>query len=232
MWFILNVLHLKITVFICSYTTAWITFFYYCLFVLAWWTRRHALPPQRNHQHENPNGFFLLQGKMHPFPDDYIDCEMCILLLKRFPSNLWCFLQYSLMDLLSKMVAGQPHFVRCIKPNNDRQANKFDREKVLVQLRYTGVLETAKIRRQGYSHRILFANFMKRWVGCNSGSVRDLGADNCMKRVSLASTDVGNVTGTTSWLSLLTRSQLWLLKHVPQSWRRQSWRTGQWGKQK
>lgn len=66
------------------------------------------------------------------------------------------------MDLLSKMVAGQPHFVRCIKPNNDRQANKFDREKVLIQLRYTGVLETAKIRRQGYSHRILFANFIKR----------------------------------------------------------------------
>ncbi|MGH0178440.1 UNVERIFIED_CONTAM: hypothetical protein FKN15_077392 [Acipenser sinensis] len=70
---------------------------------------------------------------------------------------------YSLMDLLSKMVAGQPHFVRCIKPNNDRQASKFDREKVLVQLRYTGVLETAKIRRQGFSHRILFANFIKRY---------------------------------------------------------------------
>uniref|UniRef100_A0A8C3GCI0 non-specific serine/threonine protein kinase n=1 Tax=Cyclopterus lumpus TaxID=8103 RepID=A0A8C3GCI0_CYCLU len=73
------------------------------------------------------------------------------------------YFRYSLMDLLSKMVAGQPHFVRCIKPNNDRQANKFDREKVLVQLRYTGVLETAKIRRQGYSHRIQFANFIKRY---------------------------------------------------------------------
>ncbi|XP_069047374.1 myosin-IIIa isoform X4 [Lepisosteus oculatus] len=74
------------------------------------------------------------------------------------------YFRYSLMDLLSKMVAGQPHFVRCIKPNNDRQASKFDREKVLVQLRYTGVLETAKIRRQGYSHRILFANFIKRYL--------------------------------------------------------------------
>ncbi|XP_042658009.1 myosin-IIIa isoform X2 [Tyto alba] len=73
------------------------------------------------------------------------------------------YFRYSLMDLLSKMVVGQPHFVRCIKPNNDRQANKFDKEKVLVQLRYTGILETAKIRRQGYSHRILFANFIKRY---------------------------------------------------------------------
>ncbi|KAJ0022796.1 hypothetical protein NQD34_014930 [Periophthalmus magnuspinnatus] len=74
------------------------------------------------------------------------------------------YFRYSLMDLLSKMVAGQPHFVRCIKPNNDRQASNFDREKVLLQLRYTGVLETAKIRRQGYSHSILFANFIKRYL--------------------------------------------------------------------
>ncbi|XP_044130584.1 myosin-IIIa-like, partial [Bufo gargarizans] len=73
------------------------------------------------------------------------------------------YFRYSLMDLLSKMVAGQPHFVRCIKPNNDRLPNKFDREKVLVQLRYTGLLETARIRQLGYSHRILFANFIKRY---------------------------------------------------------------------
>ncbi|XP_063777711.1 myosin-IIIa isoform X3 [Pseudophryne corroboree] len=73
------------------------------------------------------------------------------------------YFRYSLMDLLSKMVAGQPHFVRCIKPNNDRLPSKFDREKVLVQLRYTGILETARIRRLGYSHRLLFANFIKRY---------------------------------------------------------------------
>ncbi|MGH0133886.1 UNVERIFIED_CONTAM: hypothetical protein FKN15_043857 [Acipenser sinensis] len=41
--------------------------------------------------------------------------------------------RYSLMDLLSKMVVGQPHFVRCIKPNDDRQALTFSRERVLVQ---------------------------------------------------------------------------------------------------
>nr|XP_019604661.1 PREDICTED: myosin-IIIa [Rhinolophus sinicus] len=73
------------------------------------------------------------------------------------------YFRYSLMDLLSKMVMGQPHFVRCIKPNNERQARKYDKEKVLLQLRYTGILETARIRRLGYSHRILFANFIKRY---------------------------------------------------------------------
>ncbi|XP_063094100.1 myosin-IIIa isoform X4 [Cavia porcellus] len=73
------------------------------------------------------------------------------------------YFRYSLMDLLSKMVVGQPHFVRCVKPNNERQARKYDREKVLLQLRYTGILETARIRKLGYSHRILFANFIKRY---------------------------------------------------------------------
>ncbi|XP_029463763.1 myosin-IIIb [Rhinatrema bivittatum] len=73
------------------------------------------------------------------------------------------YFRYSLMDLLSKMVVGQPHFVRCIKPNDDREALLFSRERVLVQLRYTGILETVRIRRQGYSHRILFQEFLKRY---------------------------------------------------------------------
>ncbi|XP_067843594.1 myosin-IIIb isoform X3 [Heptranchias perlo] len=73
------------------------------------------------------------------------------------------YFRYSLMDLLSKMVVGQPHFVRCIKPNDDRQAEKFFEERVLVQLRYTGILETIRIRAQGYSHRILFEEFVKRY---------------------------------------------------------------------
>ncbi|EHB10278.1 Myosin-IIIB, partial [Heterocephalus glaber] len=73
------------------------------------------------------------------------------------------YFRYSLMDLLSKMVVGQPHFVRCIKPNDDREALQFCRERVLVQLRSTGILETVNIRRQGYSHRILFEEFVKRY---------------------------------------------------------------------
>ncbi|XP_072471812.1 myosin-IIIb [Notamacropus eugenii] len=73
------------------------------------------------------------------------------------------YFRYSLMDLLSKMVVGQPHFVRCIKPNDNREALRFSRERVLVQLRYTGILETTSIRRQGYSHRILFEEFVKRY---------------------------------------------------------------------
>ncbi|KAI5107183.1 myosin-IIIb isoform X2, partial [Silurus meridionalis] len=73
------------------------------------------------------------------------------------------YFRYSLMDLLSKMVMGTPHFVRCIKPNDARQALSFCQERVMVQLRYTGILETVNIRRQGFSHRITFDDFVNRY---------------------------------------------------------------------
>ncbi|XP_043279614.1 myosin-IIIb-like isoform X2 [Venturia canescens] len=73
------------------------------------------------------------------------------------------YFRYSLMDLLQKMVSGSPQFVRCIKPNDSRSPKFFDKEKVVKQLRYTGVLETIRIRQNGFSHRIPFNEFLKRY---------------------------------------------------------------------
>ncbi|XP_063589666.1 myosin-IIIb-like [Penaeus indicus] len=73
------------------------------------------------------------------------------------------YFRYSLMDLLQKMVNGTPHFVRCIKPNDEKLPNKFDGKKVQRQLRYAGVMETVRIRQHGYSHRIPFAEFLRRY---------------------------------------------------------------------
>jgi myosin-3 len=73
------------------------------------------------------------------------------------------YFRYSLMDLLQKMVAGTPQFVRCIKPNDVRAPKCFEASKVIKQLRYTGVLETIRIRQHGFSHRLTFADFLKRY---------------------------------------------------------------------
>ncbi|KAK2170162.1 hypothetical protein LSH36_4g17098 [Paralvinella palmiformis] len=81
----------------------------------------------------------------------------------RLQQTVATYFRYSLMDLLSKMVTGSPHFIRCIRPNTENSPGYFDKEKVLRQLRYTGVLETTRIRRQGYSHRITFSEFLKRY---------------------------------------------------------------------
>ena len=52
---------------------------------------------------------------------------------------------------------------RCIRPNKDKVAGYFDSETVTMQLKYTGVLETTQIRRLGYSYRIIYGDFVKRY---------------------------------------------------------------------
>ncbi|XP_049877142.1 myosin-IIIb-like isoform X1 [Pectinophora gossypiella] len=73
------------------------------------------------------------------------------------------YFRYSLMELLQKMVSGTPQFVRCLKPNDSRSPKHFDSAKILKQLRYTGVLETIRIRQNGFSHRLTFEDFLKRY---------------------------------------------------------------------
>ena len=53
-----------------------------------------------------------------------------------------------------------PH--RCIKPNKQQVARDFDSDFVMKQLRYTGVMETIRIRRHGYPTRLSFADFVER----------------------------------------------------------------------
>ncbi|KAF6216430.1 hypothetical protein GE061_000772 [Apolygus lucorum] len=73
------------------------------------------------------------------------------------------YFRHSLMELLQKMVNGKPQFVRCIKPNDARLPRIYDANKVQKQLRYIGVMETVRIRQQGFSHRIPFQDFLTRY---------------------------------------------------------------------
>lgn len=42
----------------------------------------------------------------------------------------------SLLSLKDQLLASQPHFIRCVKPNHQKQAGIFDDDLVLKQLRY------------------------------------------------------------------------------------------------
>jgi myosin-3 len=57
-----------------------------------------------------------------------------------------------------------PHFIRCIKPNEFKLASKFSDDFVTRQLRYTGMLETTRIRREGYSHRPFYSDFVRQYI--------------------------------------------------------------------
>ncbi|NWW96540.1 MYO3B protein, partial [Rhynochetos jubatus] len=86
------------------------------------------------------------------------------------PSVLWlaglliflCPCQHSLMVLMERMYSANPHFVRCIKPNSQKDPGVVDSQVVLQQLRYNGLLETIRIRRDGFSWRPSFEEFAER----------------------------------------------------------------------
>uniref|UniRef100_W5MT06 Unconventional myosin-X-like n=1 Tax=Lepisosteus oculatus TaxID=7918 RepID=W5MT06_LEPOC len=69
----------------------------------------------------------------------------------------------SLHSLMATLSASNPFFVRCIKPNMEKTPNKFNPEVVLNQLRYSGMLETVKIRRAGFPVRRQFKDFYSRY---------------------------------------------------------------------
>eukprot|EP00049_Salpingoeca_infusionum_P007985 m.128854 g.128854 ORF g.128854 m.128854 type:complete len:1133 (+) comp13879_c0_seq1:284-3682(+) len=69
----------------------------------------------------------------------------------------------SLSDLVKKMTSCFPHFIRCIKPNQQQAPLTFDDDFVQTQLGYTGVLEATRIRREGFSWRPTFSEFVRRF---------------------------------------------------------------------
>ncbi|KTF92240.1 hypothetical protein cypCar_00032205, partial [Cyprinus carpio] len=71
--------------------------------------------------------------------------------------------KHSLAVLMEKMFAAGPHFVRCIKPNRSKQPDQLDSKLVMDQLRYNGLMETIRIRRDGFSWRPAFKEFAERY---------------------------------------------------------------------
>jgi myosin heavy subunit len=69
----------------------------------------------------------------------------------------------SLQMLVMDLECTQPHYVRCIKPNTMKAPNAFESGEVLRQLRYAGMMETIRIRREGYALREEHESFYKRF---------------------------------------------------------------------
>jgi len=83
--------------------------------------------------------------------------------------------------LLNTLRQTEPHYIKCIKPNASKKQNVFDAMLVIEQLRYSGVLEVVRIRREGYPIRMKFIEFYRSYEIFAKGKPVDLfpGPDKC-----------------------------------------------------
>ncbi|XP_037674545.1 unconventional myosin-IXb isoform X3 [Choloepus didactylus] len=82
---------------------------------------------------------------------------------KKKPPSISAQFQASLNKLLETLGKAEPFFIRCIRSNAEKRELCFDEELVLQQLRYTGMLETVRIRRSGYSAKFTFQDFTEQF---------------------------------------------------------------------
>uniref|UniRef100_H0Z1C5 Myosin heavy chain 7B n=1 Tax=Taeniopygia guttata TaxID=59729 RepID=H0Z1C5_TAEGU len=87
------------------------------------------------------------------------------------PSPPVSALQENLNKLMTNLRSTQPHFVRCIIPNETKTPGAMDSFLVLHQLRCNGVLEGIRICRKGFPNRILYADFKQRYRILNPAAI-------------------------------------------------------------
>ncbi|OWZ16661.1 Myosin [Phytophthora megakarya] len=71
----------------------------------------------------------------------------------------------NLNELMTSIRQTKVHYVRCIKPNQNKSPNEMDQSMVVSQLRCAGVIEAIRISRVAYPNRLLLEELIdKFWV--------------------------------------------------------------------
>ncbi|CAM9121267.1 unnamed protein product, partial [Ectocarpus fasciculatus] len=89
--------------------------------------------------------------------------------------------RHQLDSLVSTLRATKPHYVKCLKPNTEKSPDDFDPALVMEQLRYSGILEVVRIRREGYPTRLAFRDFYNKYylLGFHQGLKRPKDCAEC-----------------------------------------------------
>ncbi|GMI96527.1 hypothetical protein HRI_003322000 [Hibiscus trionum] len=78
-------------------------------------------------------------------------------------SSIGSAFKQQLQSLLETLSATEPHYIRCVKPNNALKPAIFENKNVLQQLRCGGVMEAIRISCAGFPSRKTFREFSVRF---------------------------------------------------------------------
>lgn len=82
---------------------------------------------------------------------------------KKRPETAITQFKNSLNNLMDILIDKEPSYIRCIKPNDKKQAGIFDRDLVSHQVKYLGLMENLRVRRAGFAYRRTYELFLKRY---------------------------------------------------------------------
>ncbi|KAL3001335.1 hypothetical protein AAZX31_09G260500 [Glycine max] len=122
--------------------------------------------------------FFLDKNKDYVVPEHaaLLSASKCSFVSGLFPplpeettkstkfSSIAAQFKLQLQSLLETLNATEPHYIRCVKPNNLLKPGIFENNNVLQQLRCGGVMEAIRISCAGYPTRKNFDEFVQRFT--------------------------------------------------------------------
>ncbi|KAE8667505.1 Myosin-11 [Hibiscus syriacus] len=120
---------------------------------------------------------FLDKNKDYVVPEhqDLLSASKCSFVSGLFPalpeessksakfSSIGSRFKIQLQSLMETLNSTEPHYIRCVKPNNQLKPAIFENQNVMQQLRCGGVLEAIRISMAGYPTRRPFFEFINRF---------------------------------------------------------------------
>jgi len=82
---------------------------------------------------------------------------------RKRPTSVGFKIRSQAADLLKALKRCNPHYIRCIKPNEKKKANLFETSLVKHQVKYLGLLENIRVRRAGFAYRADYDHFIKQF---------------------------------------------------------------------
>lgn len=83
-----------------------------------------------------------------------------------------------LTTLMALINSTEPHFIRCIKPNENKKPLEWCEPKILIQLQALSILEALVLRTLGYSYRRIYDEFLHQYKFVNISIAEDQSVEN------------------------------------------------------